>query len=114
MPTIAFVAHPGQPGPGGLSHGCEIRALVAHPTLGGSERGAPQRRVRLPVSWRCSMPVVGGGHRDAGGDRPDVGDDDVGGSVPPGDDAADQEHPAPQLPAVAREDMGPEDELHVV
>ena len=59
------------------------------------------------------MPVVGGGHGDAGVDAAHLGGDDAGGTVPAGDRATGQQDMAAQLAAAPAEDPGPENELRV-
>ena len=56
---------------------------------------------------------MGGRHGDAGVDAPHVGGDDVGGAVPAGYRAPDQQHVAAQLAAALLEDLGPENYLGV-
>ena len=59
------------------------------------------------------MPVVGGGHGDAGVDASHLRGHDAGGTVPPGDRAPHQQHVTAQLPPAPVEDLGPQDQLGV-
>ena len=51
--------------------------------------------------------VVGFGHEDAGGDKLDMGDGEVGGTVLARDRAPHEQHEAAQRPEVAGEDAWP-------
>ena len=59
------------------------------------------------------MPVMGGGHGDAGVYGPQVRDHQGGGAFAAGDRAAGQDDIALQPAAVELEDLGPENQLHV-